>query len=648
MKKVFSILVVVAMLCAFLVPSAFATEEPQIVISSVEAVGGDEIKLTVSLKNNPGITNGKITVTYDETGLEFVKIDTMTMDAFMNGIQAMSNGTSMNFVATADVTADVELFYIYVKVKDTAAGDYKLGLNIELMKNNAEEDVVFTVVEGVVSTPAAEPAPEAQIVISSAEAVAGDEVKLTVSLKNNPGITNGKITVTYDETGLEFVKIDTMTMDAFMNGIQAMSNGTSMNFVATADVTADVELFYIYVKVKDTAAGDYKLGLNIELMKNNAEENVVFTVVEGVVSVGTAGCAHPALVHIEAVEPACHFNGNIEYWYCNDCELVWADEALTQITNHKSVILPAIGGEVVHVEAKAPSCYEEGNIEHWYCEECEQVWQDEALTQLTNHKNVILPAAHDTIAHVEAVEPGCHFDGNIEYWYCAECDTVWADEAMTQITNHKNVILPATGGDVAHVDAVAPSCHFDGNIEYWYCTECEQVWQDEALTQLTNHKNVILPATGGDVAHVDAVAPGCHFNGNIEYWYCTECEQVWQDEALTQLTNHKNVILPAIGGDVIHVEAKAPTCTEEGNIEHWYCDECEQVWQDEARTQLTNHKNVIVAATGHNFVEGVCTICGEKDPNYVPETGDSIFVAIAVALISGLGIVALTTKKREF
>ena len=72
---------------------------------------------------------------------------------------------------------------------------------------------------------------------------------------------------------------------------------------------------------------------------------------------------------------------------------------------------------ITHVAAKDATCYEDGNIEYWYCEVCGQAWLDEACTRNTNLKAVVLPMAHGTIAHVEAVAPTCYEDGNIEYWY---------------------------------------------------------------------------------------------------------------------------------------------------------------------------------------------------------------------------------------
>ena len=151
--------------------------------------------------------------------------------------------------------------------------------------------------------------------------------------------------------------------------------------------------------------------------------------------------------------------------------------------------------------------------------------------------------------------------------------------------------------------------------------------------------------------HMEAVEPGCHYVGHVEHWYCPDCETVWADEELTQITNHKNVIVPELGGEVIHVEAKAPTATEDGNIEYWYCEECEQVWQDEARTQLTNFKNVILPATGETPADPETPTDkddAEKPADKAPETGDGMPVALMVSmLLAAVACVTLGIKKRN-
>ncbi len=407
-------------------------------------------------------------------------------------------------------------------------------------------------------------------------------------------------------------------------------------------------------------------------------------------SVNLPATGNGNVIHFDAVAPACHYNGNVEYWFCSDCEGYWLDEACTMVTNSKSVILPATGSEnVTHVEAVAATCWSVGNVEYWHCSDCEGYWLDEACTRITNSKSVILPAAdHSNLVHFEAVAPGCHSNGNVEYWFCPDCEGFWTDEALTKVTNSKSVILPATGSDkVVHFEAVAAGCHSNGNVEYWFCPDCEGFWTDEACTKVTNSKSVILPATGSDkvvhfeavaagchsngnveywfcpdcegfwldeactkvtnsksvilpatgsdkVVHFEAIAPACHYNGNVEYWFCPDCEGFWLDEACTKVTNSKSVILPAIGSDNLkHVEYKAPTATENGNLEHWFCPDCEQYWLDEALTRITNSKSVILPATGEQ----------------IPETGNTaMFGIVAIMLIATCGAVLVIGKKKYF
>lgn len=77
-------------------------------------------------------------------------------------------------------------------------------------------------------------------------------------------------------------------------------------------------------------------------------------------------------------------------------------------------------------------------------------------------------------------------------------------------------------------------------------------------------------------------------------------------------------------GDVLHehtltkVEAKQATCTEDGNVEYWFCEECDQYFSDENGTSLITEEQTIIKATGHKFENGTCSVCGDADPEYKP------------------------------
>ncbi|MBQ8302291.1 MAG: hypothetical protein IJX97_01930, partial [Clostridia bacterium] len=188
------------------------------------------------------------------------------------------------------------------------------------------------------------------------------------------------------------------------------------------------------------------------------------------------------------------------------------------------------GGDVVYVPAVEANCHQTGNVEYWYCAECEQVWADEARTQLTNFKNVITPATAE-IVYVAGVEATCTTNGNVEYWYCSECDAVFTDVALTQLSNRLSVVLPA-----GHVYTYACDAH---------CANCYE---------LTN------PDASHTVEFVDAVDATCTVNGNVAYWYCTECGIAWLDEALTQQTNLMSVVTPAFGHNDENEDFKCDNC----------------------------------------------------------------------------------------
>ena len=249
---------------------------------------------------------------------------------------------------------------------------------------------------------------------------------------------------------------------------------------------------------------------------------------------------------------------------------------------------------IVHVDAKAPTCTENGNVEYWYCSDCGYAWLDDACTTQANQMSVRIGATCATNAiHSEAIEPGCHYTGRLENWYCANCDVFYLDAACTIVTNYKNLTVAALQATAEYVPAKAPTCTENGNVEYWVCYDCEQVWANEALTQLTNIKNVQLGATcATNAIHSEAIEPGCHYTGRLENWYCANCDVFYLDAACTIVTNYKSLTIPALQDTAEHVEAKEATCYENGNVEYWVCYECEQVWADEALTQLTNIKNV--------------------------------------------------------
>ena len=372
-----------------------------------------------------------------------------------------------------------------------------------------------------------------------------------------------------------------------------------------------------------------------------------------------------------AVEATCHQNGNIEYWYCEDCDAVFTDAALTRLSNRKNVITPYTAN-ITHVYAVEATCHQNGNVEYWYCEDCDAVFTDAALTKLSNRKNVITPY-HAEITHVDAIEAGCHQDGNVEYWYCEDCDAVFTDAELTRLSNRKNVITPYYA-EITHVDAVEATCHQDGNLELWYCSECYAVFADAELTQLTNIYRAIIPHYS-DIIYTEMIYPTCTSTGLTEGAYCSECGEVILEQEEIPALGHEletyiiiyeatctdyglnrlccnrcdyftEEVIPASGHTTGFLYGHGPTCTEHGLTEGIQCSKCGEmiVEQEEipplGHTNETCTVNVITSATctepglnewicnycdyyaeevipaHHNYVDGNCTYCYITNPDY--------------------------------
>ncbi len=120
------------------------------------------------------------------------------------------------------------------------------------------------------------------------------------------------------------------------------------------------------------------------------------------------------------------------------------------------------------------------------------------------------------------------------------------------------------------------------------------------------------------VERIDAKEATCTEPGNIVYWQCQACKNCYSDLGLTKEISIEETVIPA-GHKIVRVEAKAPTCTEDGNIEYWTCSVCNQLFSDEAGTHEITEGETVDPATGHHYVNGTCTECGEKDPDYRPD-----------------------------
>lgn len=165
--------------------------------------------------------------------------------------------------------------------------------------------------------------------------------------------------------------------------------------------------------------------------------------------------------------------------------------------------------------------------------------------------------------------------------------------------------------------------------------------------QLDTDENGNLVVHTHQAVHVQSKAATCTEDGNIEYWYCPDCGRYFSDAALTTEITLSDTVVKAMGHQAEKVEAKPATETEAGNIEYWYCAACGKYFKDEALTQEITLEDTVISALGASSQQTPSQ--GQQMDS--PQTGDSsntvMWIAVAVLAAGAMAVTVLFARKKK-
>ena len=133
-----------------------------------------------------------------------------------------------------------------------------------------------------------------------------------------------------------------------------------------------------------------------------------------------------------------------------------------------------------------------------------------------------------------------------------------------------------------------------------------------------NQANLVFYTNQHALIKTAAKAATCTEDGNKEYWTCEHCGKYFLSDDDTNPETAKAVeqseTIISASHKLTKVDAKAATCTEDGNIEYWQCDVCKKTFTDKDGKNAVD--NVIIAALKHNYNEN--GFCENDDTHYQP------------------------------
>ena len=332
----------------------------------------------------------------------------------------------------------------------------------------------------------------------------------------------------------------------------------------------------------------------------------------------------PALSHVEAVytpakAPTCKEEGATESKQCTICKTItvkaekidklehtfgdWTETktATCKVAGVKEAVCTVCGEKKLEtidrlphteviVEAKNPTCTEDGSTQGSTCSVCKEVLEKVTLVEALGH-NYIKDEAN-------SVEPLCELEGKF-YGTCDRCGHI------------KDEIVPAKGHDNDVTPGYPADCTLSGVSDGKTCKVCGKVTAEPEQ----------IPALGHDfVVDANTSTPAtCETNG-FENLNCSRCKATDRREA--PATGHsfgewevtvqptcdkqgektRTCVTAGCGKtemeyiesngshDVQIKAAKDPTCTEKGLTQGSYCVKCNEIFEVQEEVEALGHK----------------------------------------------------------
>ncbi|MBR2414476.1 MAG: hypothetical protein IKB13_08245 [Clostridia bacterium] len=333
--------------------------------------------------------------------------------------------------------------------------------------------------------------------------------------------------------------------------------------------------------------------------------------------------------------PTCEDYGVIEHKWCRNCNQYFAPDG--SIGKQEDFFIEPNGHTfpLLHFTYKAETCVDGGHMEYYQCEECEKYFSDAAAAEELTTTEVFFPSlGGHTMVFVEKVEPSCTMAGAEEHYECSFCGLLAEDEDATVELEESDIYIAPKGHMSQYRDAVAPDCVNPGNKEHYVCLNCGETFTDASCS---TYFDAVIPALGhtpGTAVKENEVAPECETAGSYDsVTYCTVCNA----EASRETIPVAPLYHP---DDYISVENKVEaTCTQDGSY-----DEVLRCMICHGELSCVSHT---VPALGHNYVDGKCTNCGEKEylPGDVDGNGTVTAADARLALRASVSLEVLDEKQ---
>ena len=526
----------------------------------VEVNAGDTLTVEMRIDSNPGIVG----LQYDLTLSEGLELTGLTNGATITDTEDASNSLSVtvSFEAKRIVVDGKEnnkgvgtLAILTVKVRDDVAAGAKLTISAV-----GEDDSIFDV---------------------NFDNVPHEDTPCTITVAGGGENPNVSVTgVTLDKTTLELTEGQEEQLTATVVPETATTRTvkwTSDSEQVTVDENGKVKALYY------TAGSTGKATITVTTDDG------------GHTAVCKVTVQHANLQKVDEQPVSCTGAGQKAHWFCNRCGLhylIGDNDTVGEET--ASVIIPKLPHTLKLVAEKAATCTTGGNVAYWKCSVCGAMFKDANGDVPTDEESVKTPANGHSYSSEWSK------DGNNHWHVCTACHE---KEPGTENPHDWKVVVKKNYAEGSPTHEVQCSVCGELKNEAHKGDDITTAWEHDK----DHHWNVYGCGTimnksahdwdGGVVTR----QPTCTREGEKTYT-CGTCGET-KTEAVAKAPH-----------TLQKTDAKAATCTEDGNNEYYVCSRCNGVFKDALGETATTVKNEALTALGHDF--GGAWISDGEDGHY--------------------------------
>ena len=266
------------------------------------------------------------------------------------------------------------------------------------------------------------------------------------------------------------------------------------------------------------------------------------------------------------------------------------------------------------VPEKPKTCTTDGNIEHYKCNVCGDLFEDAGAVKSLTEEQVKIPAGHEYTQMVGLVSPTCSSKGMRAHFRCHNCDKYFELGSYAEVSAESlEIDIDPNAHNTTHKDGSEANCSVTGIYPHEHCSLCNKNFYSDGVTEMTD---IVKPkndnhdwnawASNGDGTHTRTCKRD---SGHKENGTCSGGKATCTTKAVCEVcrTTYGDTA-PHTYGELI---PEVPATTEDFGVkEHKDCKVCGKHF-DKDGNEITELKiakigthNVVINGESNFYKEG--------------------------------------------